>query len=151
MTPETHKYAAAVGSFCFVITENGEQQDVCNLTTMPSVQRSLCLDGAAIDSGSIQSEAPEGVDSQTRDMLERCITTCGKAAGSTAKRRSRARKEASAQKAQHFEYKSFDDNEVFDLVDFGKVNRRTMGQDDGCSPSRLISRATFSRQRPDGY
>ena len=35
MTPETHKYAAAAGSFCFVITENGDQQDICNLTTMP--------------------------------------------------------------------------------------------------------------------
>ena len=69
VTPETHKYAAAVGSFCFVITKNGEKQDVCNLTTMPSVQRSLCLDGAAIDSGSIQIEVPEGVDSQTRDVL----------------------------------------------------------------------------------
>ena len=44
VTPETHKYAAAAGSFCFVTTENGEEQDVCNLTTMPCVQRSLCLD-----------------------------------------------------------------------------------------------------------
>ena len=43
MTPETHKYAAAVGSFCFVTTENGDQQDICNLTTMPVVQRSLYL------------------------------------------------------------------------------------------------------------
>ena len=25
MTPETHKYAAAAGSFCFVTTENGDQ------------------------------------------------------------------------------------------------------------------------------
>ena len=36
MTPETHKYAAAAaGSFCFVIAENGEQQDMYNLTTSP--------------------------------------------------------------------------------------------------------------------
>ena len=54
-TPESHKYAAA-GSFSFVITENGEQQDLCNLTTMPSAQRSLFLDGATTDSGSTQIE-----------------------------------------------------------------------------------------------
>ena len=28
MTPETHKYAAAAGSFCFVTTGNGRQQDI---------------------------------------------------------------------------------------------------------------------------
>ena len=28
MTPATHKYAAAAGSFCFSITEDGEQQEV---------------------------------------------------------------------------------------------------------------------------
>ena len=48
MTPEAHKYAhkyaAAAGSFCFVNTENGEQQDIYNLTTIPCVQRSWCLD-----------------------------------------------------------------------------------------------------------
>ena len=30
VTPETHKYAAAAGPFCFVTTANGEQQDICN-------------------------------------------------------------------------------------------------------------------------
>ena len=37
VTPETHKYAAAAASFCFVTTENGEQQDICNMTTMTCV------------------------------------------------------------------------------------------------------------------
>ena len=41
MTPETHEHAAAAGSFCFVTTENGDKQDICNLITMPCVQRSL--------------------------------------------------------------------------------------------------------------
>ena len=40
MMPETYKYAAAVGSFSF-IQQKGDQQDMCNLTTVPSVQRSL--------------------------------------------------------------------------------------------------------------
>ena len=31
MTPETHEYAAAAGSFCFSMSENGDQQDMCNL------------------------------------------------------------------------------------------------------------------------
>ena len=35
LTFETHKYAAAAGSFSFVTAENGDQQDVCNLITMP--------------------------------------------------------------------------------------------------------------------
>ena len=52
MTPKAHKFAAAAGSFSFVTTENGEQQDVCNLTTIPCVQRSLCLDEGTNDSSS---------------------------------------------------------------------------------------------------
>ena len=31
MTPETHIYAAAAGSFCFSMSEDGDQQDTCNL------------------------------------------------------------------------------------------------------------------------
>ena len=40
-TTEAHNYAAAAGSFCFVTTENREQQYVHNLTTFLGVQRSL--------------------------------------------------------------------------------------------------------------
>ena len=67
-------------------------------------------------------------------MLERCMAACGKAAGTRAKMRSRAQKEASAQEvrgyckqfaeAKHLEYKSWVDNEVFDLVDLRKVKPR---------------------------
>ena len=63
-------------------------------------------------------------------MLERCTATCGKAAGTRANMRPRARKEASAQQvrgyhkqfaeAKHLKYKSWVDNEVFDLVDVRK-------------------------------
>ena len=59
-------------------------------------------------------------------MLERCMATCGRAAGTRAKMRSRARKEASSQEvrgcykqfvqAKHLEYRSWVDNEVFDLI-----------------------------------
>ena len=44
------------------------------------------------------AEVPDGVDGPTRDMLERCMTTCGRAAGTRAKMRSLARKEASLKK-----------------------------------------------------
>ena len=91
VTPRTHKYAAAAGTFCFVTTENGEQHNVCNLITMPCVQRSLYLDEVTNNSGSTQFDVSKGVDSRTRDMLERCMATCGKAAGARAKMRSRAR------------------------------------------------------------
>ena len=114
MTTETHKYAAATGPFCSVTTENGRQQDICKLITMPCVQRSLYLNEVTNDFGNVKVEVPKKVDSQTRDMLERCMATCGRAAGTRAKMRSRARKEASAQEvrgyckqfaeAKHLEY-----------------------------------------------
>ena len=69
MTPETHKYAAAAGSFCIVTTENGDQQDICNLTTVPCVQRSLYLNELTDDFGNFRVEVPKGVDSRTRDVL----------------------------------------------------------------------------------
>ena len=78
LTPETHKHAAEAGSFCFVTTKNEEQQDVCNLTTMPCVQRSLWLDEVTNSSSSTQVEVTKKVDSQTRYMLERCMATCRK-------------------------------------------------------------------------
>ena len=71
MTPETHKYAAAAGSFCFVTTENGDEQDTRNLTTMPCVQRSLYLNVVTDDFGNIKVEVPRGVDGRIRDVLER--------------------------------------------------------------------------------
>ena len=70
VTPETNKYAAAAESFCFVTAETREQQDTNNLTTMPSVQRSLCLKEVTDNSGSTRVEIPNGVDNQTRNMLE---------------------------------------------------------------------------------
>ena len=83
------------------------------------------------DFGNRKVEVPRRVDGPTRNMLERCMATCGKAAGTTAKMRSRARKEASAQEvrgsykqvaeAKHLEYRSWVDNEVFDLIDMKKV------------------------------
>ena len=101
--------------------------DVCNLITMPCVQRSVCLDEVTNDSGTTQVEVQKGVDSQATKMLERCMATCGKAAGAKAKMRSRARKEASAQEvrgynkqfaeAKKLEYKSWVDNAVFDFFD----------------------------------
>ena len=62
------------------------------------------------------------------------MATCGRAAGTRAKMRSRARKEASAQEvrgyykqfaeAKHLEHRSWVDNEVFDLIDMRKVKPR---------------------------
>ena len=116
------------------MSENGDQQDICNLITMPCVQRSLYLNGATNDFDNIKVEVPKGVDGQTRDMLERCVATCGKAARARAKMRSRARKEASAQEvrghykqfaeAKHLEHRSCVDNEVFDLIDMRKNKPR---------------------------
>ena len=54
------------------------------------------------DSSSTQFEVQKGVDSETRDLLQRCMATCGKAAGARAKKRSRARKEASAQEVRGY-------------------------------------------------
>ena len=51
-------------------------------------------------------EVPKGIDGRTRDVLERCMATCGRAPGTRAKIRSRARKEASAQEVRGY-YKQF--------------------------------------------
>ena len=132
--PETYKYAAAVGSFSF-IQQKGDQQDMCNLTTVPSAQRSLYLNEMTNNFSNIQVEVPKGVDGRTRDVLEQCMTTCGKAAGIKAKRASRAQKEASAKEvrghykqfaeAKHLECKTSVDNEVFDLADLRKIKPRS--------------------------
>ena len=86
----------------------------------------MSLDGVATNFGSMKVEVPKGVDGRTRDILERCMETCGKAAGARTKMRSRARKEASLQdgcgfykpfaETKKFEYKSWVNNEVFDLL-----------------------------------
>ena len=134
MTPETHKYATAARSFCFATTEKGEQQDICKLTTMPGVQRSLYLDEMTNNFSNIQVEVPKGVDGRTRDVLKQCMTTCGEAAGTKANRKSRAGKEASTEEVRgyynqfvegkHLECKSWVDNAVFALVDLRKVKAR---------------------------
>ena len=54
MTPETHKYAAAAGSFRLSLHENVEQQDRCNLITMPCVQQSSYLNEVTNDFGNIE-------------------------------------------------------------------------------------------------
>ena len=121
--------------FALRLLKTGEQQDICNLITVPCVQRSLYLNEVTNGYEIIKTKVPYGVDGQTRDMLERSMTTCGRAAGTRAKMRSRARKEASAQEvrgyykqfveAKHLEYKSWVDNEVFfDLIDMRKVRPR---------------------------
>ena len=100
------------------------------------VQRSLCLEEVTDDSSSTRIEPPNGVDNQTRDMLERCMAyNCGKAAGTRAKKKSCARKEASAQEvrgyykpfaeAKRLEWKSWIDNGVFDFVDMRKFKPKS--------------------------
>ena len=73
MTLETQKYAAAAGTFLLFDHENRDQQDRCNLSTMPCVQRSLYLNELTDDFGNMKVEVPEGDNSQAGDMLERCM------------------------------------------------------------------------------
>ena len=94
-------------------------------------------------------------------MLERCMTTCGKAAGARAKRRSRARKVASAQEvrgyykqfaeAKHHEWKSWIDNEVFDLSDTGKVKPKNYATGRWVLTIKTDKHGNFLREKPDGY
>ena len=79
-------------------------------------------------------EVPKGVDAGTRDVLERCMATCERAAGTKTKRRSRARKEASAQEvrgnnnqfaeAKHLEYRSWVDQKRFLIIDMKKKKKK---------------------------
>ena len=53
----TQECSAAAGSFCFVTTDNGEQQDISNVTTKKRVCSDLlCLDELTNDSSSTQVE-----------------------------------------------------------------------------------------------
>ena len=57
-------------------------------------------------------------------MLERCVATCGKAAGARAKGASAEEVRGYCEQfaeAKRLEWKSRIDNEVFDLVDLKKV------------------------------
>ena len=133
-----------------------------NLTTMPWVQRSLYLNEMTNNFGNIQVEVQKGVDGRTGDVLEQCMTTCGKAAGIKAKGKSRAQKEASAEdvrgyykqfaEAKHLEYKSWIDNEVFDLIDLRKVKPRNYETGSWVLFIKTDNQGNnFSRQRHDGY
>ena len=138
MTPEAHKYAAAAGSFCFVTTENGEQLDVCNLTTTPCVHRSLCLDEVMNDYSSAQVEVPGPPVEKQQEQA-------------------RARKEASAQEvggyykqfaeAKHLESKSWIDNEVFDLVDLRKFKTKNYVTGRSVLTSKTDKQGNFLRTK----
>ena len=55
-----HKYAAAAGSFCFCFNRNGDQQDICNLTTMPCFQQSLYVNEMTKNFSNRQVVVPKG-------------------------------------------------------------------------------------------
>ena len=105
---------------------------------------------STIPAAYVHVEVPKEVDSQT---------TCGKAAGARAKRRSRARKEASAQEVQghyrqfaeagHLEWKTWIDNQVFDLVHLRNVQPKNCVTRRWVLTSRATSKATSSGRRPE--
>ena len=69
---------------------------------MPRLQRTLCLNEVIENASNTRVEIPDGVGSQTRNMLERCRATSGKAARARAQMQSRARKEASTQEVRGY-------------------------------------------------
>ena len=160
MTPE-QKYAAATESSCCVTTENGEQQDACNLTTMPCVRRSLCLGEVINDSSNLQVEFPKRVDNQTR--------TCWNAVWPPVEKQQeqRPRGDLVHDKNHHLEKYEYTTNDllkrnisttnpvltkmVFISLTWSTSNRTTVWRDDESSPSRLTSTATSSKQSPDKY
>ena len=78
-----HYAAAAQCHFCFVTTDKRRTAGSLQLDCYTvCVQRSLCFDEAINDSSSAQFYFPRGVGSQARDMLERCMDTCGKSSRS---------------------------------------------------------------------
>ena len=136
MTPVTHKYAVAAGSFCFLSIENGDQQDTCNLITMTCVQRSLYLDERTNNFCNMKIEVPRRVDGRTRETCWNAVSLLAERAGRNKGQNEIPcnKKEASAQEvrgyykqfaeAKHLEYRSWVDSEVFDLIDIRKVKPR---------------------------
>ena len=139
VTPETHKYAAAAGSFCFVTTETSDQQDINNLTTVPSVQRSLCLTEVTDNSVAhklnsqkdltIKPETCWNVAWQPVEKPHQQEPKCGlvhEKKASTQEVRGYYKQFA---EAKHIEWTSWIDNDVFDLVEFQteELHNRSMG------------------------
>ena len=89
------------------------------------------------------------------------MATCGRAAGTGAKRRSRARKEASAQEvrgyykqfaeAKHLEHRSYVDIEVFNLIDRRKVKAKNYVTKRRVLTIKSDKQGNFLKARPDGY
>ena len=98
------------------------------------------------------------IDGQTKVVLERCMATCGRTAGTRAKMRSRARKQASAREARgyykqfaeakHLEYKSWVDNRGFWSYQHeeGKVEK-WCDRDDGVLTIKTDKQGNFLRAK----
>ena len=101
MTPEAHKYAAAPRSFCFVTAENGEEQDIYNLTAIPGVQRSLCFEEVIDDSAAHKMNSHKELTSK-RETCWNAVWPPVEKPQEQEPRKSRARKEASAQEVRGY-------------------------------------------------
>ena len=168
VTPETHKCAAAAGSFCFVnhwrwrtagYLPAGHYADVCK-RSLSSWWSDQWLQHIIHKSTFLMESM---VTSQTRDMLEHCITTCGKPARSRVKMRSRTRKEASAQEVRGH-YKQFNEakhpweqspgliTRFFYLIGLRKVRPRKLCLlDDGYLTINTDKQDNFLKsKKPDG-
>ena len=118
MTPETQVCSS---SRIICATENGDQLDICKLTTMPCVQRALFLNEVTDDFRNIKVEVPKRVDGRTRDIMD----TCGRAAGTRANMRSCAQRK--------HQLKMYEDT-VYHLVE-----QNTWSTDPGLTTMFLIS------------
>ena len=112
------------------MVETGDQQNIYNLTTIPRVQQSLCVEEITDDSSSTRNELLNGVVQSNQRHAGTLYGHLWKSRRSKSQEEIRARKEASAQEvrgnykqfaeAKRLEWKSWIDNEVFDLVDMRK-------------------------------
>ena len=106
---------------------------------------------AALD----RSLGPNRASNQNRKERRACFKA------TKLKRPDRSRKEATATDQKKYvkdfleaklkEYKSWVDNEVFELVDLRKVACKKLSEVDGFSPSSETRTGTLSRSRHDGF
>ena len=137
--PEGNKLASQASSFSVITTMEDTTIDVLELSTSPATLQELChMSSPSLPSEQVLLTEEEKVDDKVRAQLialDRSLTkfrVSGLAAKATsAKRPDRSRKEATTTEVRQFskdfakakqdEYKSWVDNDVFELVDLRKV------------------------------
>ena len=153
MTSETHKYTAAAGSF-FSMTEHGKQMQIDDY----AVCTTILYVNEATNSNDTMKNCSQCWSNKKQVGTVHCYLRKG--SRNKSQNEISCTERASAQEvrgyykqfgeAKHLEYRSWIDNEVFDLINVRRVKSRNF-----VTGRRVLTikadKVTSSRQKADGY